>query len=130
MVTSKAGRDNFHLIGPGDRISIWWPSAAQHVWVTVLAVELETTKRWDGSHFVTGAWFAIYNANSHVYEKDGSQTQVKRVATLHASAYFDDVENAYTPEEPQLTADQHATLLAHLREHGGPESNAVYLGEL
>lgn len=130
MPVSKANRESFHLIAPGDRISIWWPSAAQHVWVTVLAVELETIRRHDGTHFVTGAHFTIYTPHSYVYEPNGNQKTVKRVAVLHARAYSTDVENAYTPDEPVLTSDQHATLLGYLREHGGPERNTVIPDDL
>lgn len=120
---NKATQENFHLLAPGDNIEIWW--GGRHSWVTVLAAELETTKRIDGTHFVTGAQFTVYNKWSYIWNADGSQTRVKRVAVLHARRHSSDVRQATTPETPVLTGDQIATALGYLREHGGPEKNVV-----
>lgn len=130
MIHNKANREEFHLIAAGDRMKIWWPSAGRHVWVTVLAVELEVTARHDGTHFITGAQFAIYNPHSYVYQADGSQKRVKRVAILHARRYSEDVKDAYTPDVATLTSEEHGALLGYLRAHGGPEGNAVVPDEV
>lgn len=122
----KNPRDHFHLIGPGDRISIWW--GGRHVWVTVLAVELSIRPRHIGGHYVDGARFTVYNPHSYAYDQHGSQVQrvtVQRVAVLHARRHSSDVSEAYTPAEPMLTPEQHATLLGYHAEHGGPERNCV-----
>lgn len=120
---NKATHENFHLLAPGDNIEIWW--GGQHTWVTILAVELETHKRLDGTYFVTGAHFTVYNKWSYIWNADGGQTRVKRAAVLHARRFSQDVRQATTPEVPLLTGDQIATILGYLGEHGGPESNAV-----
>jgi hypothetical protein len=120
---NKAAHENFHLIAPGDNIEIWW--GGEHAWVTVLAVELETQKRLDGTHFITGAHFTVYNKWSYIYEANGSQTQVKRAAVLHARRFSGDIRTCSTPDAPALTSNQIATALGYLREHGGPECNTV-----
>lgn len=130
MIDNKATHDEFHTIATGDTIDIWWPSAGRHVNVIVLAVELVTQRRIDGTHFVIGAEFSIYNPWSYVCEPNGHQKRAKRVAVLHARRYSEDIKLAYTPETPVLGSDVCATLLAYLREHGAPERNVVVPDEV
>lgn len=130
MITNKATPDDFPTIAPGDRMEIWWPSAARHVWVTVLAVELKIGRRFVGGHYVLGADFTVYNPHSYVYEPNGHQKTVKRVAVLPAHLHGDDVRQAYTPDARTLTAFELASLLGYHAEHGGPERNCVVPDEV
>lgn len=127
---NKDGRDQLHTIGPGDRMQLWWPSAAQHVWVTVLDTALDYQPRHGGGHYLAGATFTVYTPHSYVYEASGHQRQVKRVAVIYARRYSDDVREAYTPEPPFLSAEEHVNLLAYHAEHGGPERNCVVPDEV
>ena len=130
MVTFKPALAQFHIIAPGDCMQIWWPSAATHVSVTVLAVTLRVAKRFNGGHYVHGADFIVYNPHSYVYESNGYRKTVKRVARLSARYHSDDVRSVHTPEAPLLTPMEHATLLGYHAEHGGPEGNCVVPDEV